>query len=228
MSEPDPNEPKTPPMRAAIVPVTPLQQNCSLIWCTKTMRGALVDPGGDLAKLKDAVRRAGVTLEKILVTHGHIDHCGEAGVLAKELGLPIEGPHEADRFWIARLDEDGRRWGLHGEIFEPDRWLRDGDRVTVGEVELEVIHCPGHTPGHVVFFHRQTKFAIVGDVLFRGSIGRTDFPMGNTQDLLDSITGKLWPLGDVTFLPGHGPVSTFGQERLDNPFVGDAAIAAGG
>ncbi|HEX7710630.1 MAG TPA: MBL fold metallo-hydrolase [Sphingomonadaceae bacterium] len=214
-------------MRAAIVPVTPLQQNCSLIWCTRTMRGALVDPGGDLDRLKDAVRRAGVTLEKILVTHGHIDHCGQAGVLAKELGLPIEGPHEADRFWISRLDEDGRRWGLRGEIFEPDRWLQDGDTVTVGEVELEVIHCPGHTPGHVVFFNRPTKFAIVGDVLFRGSIGRTDFPMGNTQDLLDSITGKLWPLGDATFIPGHGPVSTFAQERRDNPFVGDAAIANG-
>jgi glyoxylase-like metal-dependent hydrolase (beta-lactamase superfamily II) len=227
-SAPPPNpEPKTPPMRAAILPVTPLQQNCSLIWCTKTMRGALVDPGGDLDKLKDAVRRAGVALEKILVTHGHIDHCGQAGMLAKELGLPIEGPHEADRFWIARLDEDGRRWGLTGEVFEPDRWLADGDTVTVGEVELEVIHCPGHTPGHVVFFHRPTRFAMVGDVLFRGSIGRTDFPLGNTQDLLASITGKLWPLGDVTFIPGHGPVSTFGQERLDNPFVGDAAMVGG-
>ena len=214
-------------MRAAIVPVTPLQQNCSLIWCTRTMRGALVDPGGDLDKLKDAVRRAGVTLEKILVTHGHIDHCGQAGVLAKELHLPIEGPQEADRFWISRLDEDGRQWGLPGEPFEPDRWLSDGDRVTVGEVELDVIHCPGHTPGHVVFYNRATQFAIVGDVLFRGSIGRTDFPLGNHQDLLDSITGKLWPLGDVTFIPGHGPVSTFGQERLDNPFVGDAAIAEG-
>lgn len=220
-------EPNTPPMRAAIIPVTPLQQNCSLIWCTKTMRGALVDPGGDLDKLKDAVRRAGVTLEKLLVTHGHIDHCGQAGILAKELGLRIEGPQEADRFWIARLDEDGRRWGLHGEIFEPDRWLEDGDTVTVGEVELEVIHCPGHTPGHVVFYNRATQFAVVGDVLFRGSIGRTDFPMGNHADLIGSITRKLWPLGDVTFIPGHGPVSTFGQERIDNPYVGDEAVAAG-
>jgi len=215
-----------PPMRAAIVPVTPLQQNCSLIWCTKTMRGALVDPGGDLDKLKEAVSRAGVTLEKLLVTHGHIDHCGQAGILARELDLPIEGPQEADRFWIARLEDDGRQWGLQGQIFEPDRWLEDGDKVTVGEVELEVIHCPGHTPGHVIFYNRATQFAIVGDVLFRGSIGRTDFPMGNHQDLLDSITGKLWPLGDVTFIPGHGQVSTFGQERMDNPFVGDAAIAA--
>ena len=227
MSDAPISEPQTPPMRAAILPVTPLRQNCSLIWCTKTMRGALVDPGGDLDRLKDAVRRAGVTLEKILVTHGHIDHCGQAGILARELGLRIEGPHEADRFWISRLDEDGRRWGLHGEVFEPDRWLEDGDTVTVGELELEVIHCPGHTPGHVVFFNRASKFAIVGDVLFRGGIGRTDFPMGNHQDLLDSITKKLWPLGDVTFIPGHGPVSNFAQERIDNPFVGDAAIAGG-
>ena len=211
-------------MRAAIIPVTPLEQNCSLIWCTRTMKGALIDPGGDLDKLKDAVRRAGVTLEKLLVTHGHIDHCGQAGILAKQLGLKIEGPHEADRFWIARLDEDGRQWGLQGESFEPDRWLVDGDRVTVGEVELEVIHCPGHTPGHVIFYNRETQFAIVGDVLFRGSIGRTDFPLGNHDDLIGAITGKLWPLGDVTFIPGHGPVSNFAQERRDNPFVGDAAL----
>ncbi len=214
-------------MRAAILPVTPLQQNCSLIWCTKTMKGALVDPGGDLDMLKENVRKAGVTLEKLLVTHGHIDHCGQAGMLAKELDLPIEGPEEADRFWIARLDEDGQKYGIRGEVFEPTRWLKDGDTVTVGDLELDVIHCPGHTPGHVVFYHRPSQFAIVGDVLFRGSIGRTDFPMGNHQDLLDSITQKLWPLGnDVTFIPGHGPVSTFGQERGDNPFVGDAAIAA--
>ena len=213
-------------MRAAIVPVTPLQQNCSLIWCTKTMKGALVDPGGDLDKLRDAVARSGVTLEKILVTHGHIDHCGQAGILARELDLPIEGPEEADRFWIARLADDGRDYGIEGEVFEPTRWLHDGDMVTVGEVELEVIHCPGHTPGHVIFYNRPTKFAIVGDVLFRGSIGRTDFPMGNHQDLLDAITGKLWPLGDdVTFIPGHGPVSTFGEERRSNAFVSDAALA---
>lgn len=217
----------SPPLQAAIIPVTPLQQNCCLIWCTATMRGAFTDPGGDLPRLKAAAAQYGVTIEKILVTHGHIDHCGQAGVLAKELHLPIEGPQEADRFWISRLDEDGRQWGLPGEPFEPDRWLSDGDRVTVGEVELDVIHCPGHTPGHVVFYNRATQFAIVGDVLFRGSIGRTDFPLGNHQDLLDSITGKLWPLGDVTFIPGHGPVSTFRQERLDNPFVGDAAIAEG-
>jgi len=212
-------------MRAAILPVTPLQQNCSLIWCTKTMLGALVDPGGDLDMLKAAVAKSGVTLEKILVTHGHIDHCGEAGVLAKELGLKIEGPHEADRFWISRLSEDGKKYGINGEVFEPDRWLQDGDSVTVGELTLDVIHCPGHTPGHVVFYNQPSRFAIVGDVLFQGSIGRTDFPMGNHQDLLDAITQKLWPLGeDVTFIPGHGPTSTFGQERKTNQFVSDYAL----
>lgn len=215
------------PLRAAIIPVTPLQQNCSLVWCTRTMRGALIDPGGDLDRLKDAVARAGVTLEKLLLTHGHVDHCGLAGELAKELGLPIEGPHEADRFWIARLDDAGARFGVPGRVFEPDRWLADGDTVRFGEIELDVLHCPGHTPGHVVFFHRPSRFAVVGDVLFAGSIGRTDFPLGNHQDLLDAITGKLWPLGDdVTFLPGHGPTSTFGRERHTNPFVSDAALAA--
>jgi glyoxylase-like metal-dependent hydrolase (beta-lactamase superfamily II) len=148
-------------------------------------------------------------------------------MLAAELGLPIEGPHEADRFWISRLDEDGPRFGMTTKVFEPTRWLVDGDTVGFGEVTLEVIHCPGHTPGHVVFFHRPTHFAFVGDVLFEGSIGRTDFPMGNHQDLLDSITRKLWPLGDeVTFVPGHGRPSTFGRERESNPFVGDAAMAA--
>jgi glyoxylase-like metal-dependent hydrolase (beta-lactamase superfamily II) len=217
-----------PPMRAAILPVTPLQQNCSLIWCTRTMKGALVDPGGDLDRLKDAVAKAGVTLEKLLVTHGHLDHCGQTGVLAKELGLPIEGPARADSFWIERLPEDGQRWGLPGESFAPDRWLEDGDKVTVGDLELDVIHCPGHTPGHVVFYHAPSQFAIVGDVLFQGSIGRTDFPMSNHQDLVDAITRKLWPLGDdVTFIPGHGPVSTFGQERATNPFVGDRAMGLG-
>ena len=215
----------TPPLKAAILPVTPLQQNCSLIWCTKTMRGALVDPGGDLDMLKAAVAKSGVTLEKLLVTHGHIDHCGQTGILAEELGLTIEGPHEADRFWISRLDDDGAKYGIDGKVFEPDRWLVDGDRVTVGELTLDVIHCPGHTPGHVVFFHEPSRFAIVGDVLFQGSIGRTDFPMGNHQDLIDAITQKLWPLGeDVMFIPGHGPTSTFGRERKTNAFVSDMVL----
>ncbi len=215
-----------PPMRVGIIPVTPLEQNCSLIWCTRTMKGALIDPGGDLDKIKDAVARVGVTLEKLLVTHGHIDHCGQTGILAKELGLPIEGPHEADRFWISRIEEDGRKYGVRGEAFEPDRWLEDGDKVTVGELVLDVIHCPGHTPGHIVFYHAPSHFAVVGDVLFAGSIGRTDFPLGNHQQLIDSITQKLWPLGnDVTFLPGHGPTSTFGRERQMNGFVSDYLLS---
>jgi hydroxyacylglutathione hydrolase len=214
--------PQQPPMRVGIVPVTPFEQNCSLVWCTKTMRGALVDPGGDLDKLKLALEKTGVTLEKILLTHGHMDHCGQAGILAKELGVPIEGPHEADRFWIEGLDDSSMRFGLDGESFEPDRWLQDGDTVTVGDLTLDVVHCPGHTPGHVVFHHAPSHFALVGDVLFAGSIGRTDLPQGNHQQLLDSITGKLWPLGDeVTFIPGHGPTSTFGRERQSNPFVAD-------
>ena len=218
--------PQTPPMKAAIIPVTPLQQNCSLIWCTKTNKAALTDPGGDLDRLKQGLEKTGVELEKILITHGHIDHCGQAGMLAEELGVPIEGPHEDDRFWISRLDDDGKKYGIDGRVFEPDRWLVDGDKVTVGELELDVIHCPGHTPGHVVFFHEPSRFAIVGDVLFQGSIGRTDFPMGNHQDLIDAITQKLWPLGnDVTFIPGHGPTSTFGQERATNAFVSDMALS---
>lgn len=211
-----------PPLRAVIIPVTPLQQNCTLFWCTQTNKGALVDPGGDLHKLKDAVAKTGVELEKLLVTHGHIDHCGETGLLAKELGLTIEGPHEADRFWIDKLEDDGRKYGVNGQVFEPDRWLHDGDTVTVGNLTLDVIHCPGHTPGHVVFYHGPSRLAIVGDVLFQGSIGRTDFPMGNHQELIDAITQKLWPLGnDVTFIPGHGPTSNFGHERKTNAYVSD-------
>jgi len=211
------------PMRAGIIPVTPLQQNCSLLWCTKTMRGALVDPGGDLDRLKLALEKTGVTLEKVLVTHGHLDHCGLAGELAAEMGVPLEGPHRDDLFWIEQLDEDGGRWGVPAKSFVPDRWLEDGDRVQVGDLTLNVIHCPGHTPGHVVFFHAPSRLAVVGDVLFQGSIGRTDFPRGDHAQLLASITQKLWPLGDdVTFIPGHGPNSTFGEERRTNPFVADS------
>lgn len=216
----------TPPMRAAIIPVTPLQQNCTLLWCTATMRGAFVDPGGDLPRLKAAAAQAGVTIEKILITHGHIDHCGEAGTLAQELGVRIEGPHEADRFWISRLDDEGHKYGIHGRLFEPDRWLDNRDTVTVGDLTLDVYHCPGHTPGHVIFHHAPSGVAMVGDVLFQGSIGRTDFPMGNHQDLLDAIVTRLWPLGDATnFVPGHGPMSTFGHERATNPYVADRVLA---
>jgi glyoxylase-like metal-dependent hydrolase (beta-lactamase superfamily II) len=209
------------------VPVTPLQQNCTLLWCTETNKGAFVDPGGDLPKLKAAAAQAGCEIEKILITHGHIDHCGQAAILAEELGVMIEGPHEADRFWIARLEDDGRTYGIQGKVFESDRWLVDGDQVTVGNLTFDVRHCPGHTPGHVVFHHPESKLAIVGDVLFQGSIGRTDFPMGNHADLLNAITTRLWPMGDDTaFVPGHGQMSTFGHERKTNPFVADRVLAA--
>ena len=215
------------PLRAAIIPVTPLQQNCTLLWCTETMRGAFVDPGGDLPRLKAAAAQAGVTIEKILLTHGHIDHCGSAGILAEELGVLIEGPHEADRYWIDKLAEDGAKYGIAGRPFEPSRWLVDGDQVTVGNLTFDVRHCPGHTPGHVVFHNSKSKLALVGDVLFRGSVGRWDFPHGDQQQLIGSITKRLWPMGDDTsFVPGHGPMSTFGYERQTNPFVSDAALAA--
>ena len=215
-----------PPLRAAIIPVTAFQQNCTLIWCTKTMRGAFVDAGGDLPKLRAAAAQHGVTIEKLLVTHGHLDHCGAVGPFAAELGVPIEGPHEADRFWISRLGDDSRGFGIPGTVFEPDRWLVDGDTVTVGELVFDVAHCPGHTPGHVVFHHAPSRLALVGDVIFQGSIGRTDFPLGNHQDLIDAITGKLWPMGgDTRFVPGHGAMSSFAHERASNPYVADRVLA---
>ena len=186
-----------PPLRAAIISVTPLQQNCTLLWCMKTMLGAFVDPGGDLPRLKAAVSQAGVAIEKILLTHGHIDHCGGAGIFAEELGVPIEGPHEEDRFWIEKLGTEGSKYGIAGQPFEPSRWLNDGDQVTVGELTFDVRHCPGHTPGHIVFHHPQSKLALVGDVLFKGSVGRWDFPRGDQAQLMASITTKLWPTAKV-------------------------------
>jgi glyoxylase-like metal-dependent hydrolase (beta-lactamase superfamily II) len=212
-------------MKFSIVPVTPFQQNCSIAVCEKTGRAAVVDPGGDLDRIRDAVKQLGVTVEKILVTHGHLDHCAGAAALARELGVPIEGPQREDDFWIQQLVAQSTRYGFeHAEVFQPDRWLEDGDTVTVGESQMEVVFCPGHTPGHVVFFSRADRVALVGDVLFQGSIGRTDFPRGDHATLLASIREKLWPLGDdVTFVPGHGPASTFGHERRTNPFVRDRA-----
>lgn len=216
------------PIRAVIAPVTPLQQNCTIVWCAKTKKAAVIDPGGEVPRLIKALEDQGLTLEKIWITHGHMDHAGGAAELKRLTGVPIEGPHKDDQFWIDRIQESGEMYGVpEARIFVTDRWLDDGDVVTLGETAFEVLHCPGHTPGHVVFFHRQARFAQVGDVLFKGSIGRTDFPRGNHQDLLDAITGKLWPLGnDVQFVPGHGPMSTFGAERRSNPFVGDLAIEA--
>jgi glyoxylase-like metal-dependent hydrolase (beta-lactamase superfamily II) len=216
-----------PPIKALVVPVTPLQQNCTIVWCTRTMKAAVIDPGGEIPRLLGVIADKGLTLEKIWITHGHLDHAGGTAALKEATGVPIEGPHPDDQFWIDDIAESAARWGMAGARgFTPDRWLADGDRVTLGVTEFEVYHCPGHTPGHVVFFHRQARFAQVGDVLFKGSIGRTDFPRGNFTDLIASITGKLWPLGDdVTFVPGHNTPSTFGAERRNNPFVADEVLA---
>ncbi|AOS95862.1 putative metallo-hydrolase [Microbulbifer aggregans] len=205
------------------VPVTPFQQNCTLLWCDQTMRAAVVDPGGDLERILSAVEERGLTLEKILLTHGHLDHVGGTAALVAQKQLPVEGPHREDAFWIEQLPMQAQMFGFPAvETFTPDRWLEQGDTVTVGDETLEVHHCPGHTPGHVIFFHRPSNLALVGDVLFAGSIGRTDFPKGDHDTLIRSITEKLWPLGDeVRFVPGHGPMSTFGQERQTNPFVAD-------
>ncbi|MCK0510229.1 MBL fold metallo-hydrolase [Aromatoleum buckelii] len=208
-----------------IVPVTPFEQNCSIVWCDKTRKAAVVDPGGDLERILAKAKELGVTIEKILITHGHIDHAGGTAQLARELGVPVEGPEKADLFWIAGIPQQAKTFGFPGaESFEPDRWLHDGDTVTVGDETLRVIHVPGHTPGHVAFFHADARLAIVGDVLFAGSIGRTDFPEGDHATLIRSIRQKLFPLGDdITFVPGHGPTSTFGEERRSNPYVGDHA-----
>lgn len=218
---------ENPPMRVAIVPVTPFQQNCSLIWCTKTMRGAFVDPGGDLPMLKAAMTQHGVTVEKLILTHGHIDHAGQAKPLADELGVPIEGPHRDDEWLLDALGDGTHSFGLVGVPFKPDRWLVEGDTVRVGELTLDTYETPGHTPGHVIFHHAPSNLALVGDVLFQGSVGRTDFPRSSHPDLIRSIVTKLWPLGDDTaFIPGHGPPSTFAHERQHNMFVSDAALAA--
>ncbi len=215
-----------PPLHALLIPVTPFQQNCSLLWCTKSRRGAVVDPGGDLDLIEKAISRQSVRIEKILLTHGHIDHAGGAAKLSETLSVPIEGPHEGDAFLLESLALQGSRFGLAGsEACRPNRWLQDCDIVTFGEVEMNVRHCPGHTPGHVIFYHPGAKLALVGDVLFAGSIGRTDLPGGSHAQLIRSITERLWPLGDdVRFVPGHGRMSTFGQERKTNPYVSDLAL----
>ncbi|MBA5683138.1 MBL fold metallo-hydrolase [Photobacterium damselae] len=206
-----------------IVPVTPFQQNCSIVWCDKTNQAAIIDPGGDINVIKQHVQELGLTVTKLLLTHGHLDHVGGTEPLAQKLNVPVIGPQKEDIFWLQGLPRQSEMFGFPmTEAFDPTQWLEDGDTVTVGEEVLSVLHTPGHTPGHVVFFSDSAKVAFVGDVLFNGGIGRTDFPRGDYQTLINSIKGKLWPLGnDVTFIPGHGPSSTFGRERASNPFVAD-------
>lgn len=204
------------------IPVTPFQQNCSIVWEDEGMQAAVIDPGGDLDRLLAAARRLRVRIVAIWLTHAHIDHAGGTAELARRLDVPIIGPHPADQFWIDALAQQGTMFGFpHAESFTPTRWLDDGDTVTLGRHTLHVRHCPGHTPGHVVFHSPELRRAFVGDVLFAGSIGRTDFPQGDHAQLIASITGRLWPMGDDTvFIPGHGPESTFGRERRSNPYVG--------
>ncbi len=208
-------------MRYQIVPVTPFEQNCTIFWCENTGKAAVVDPGGDIERILQALADEQLTLDRILVTHGHIDHAGAVAALAARCAVPIEGPHQEDAFWIEGMVQQSRMFGFpEVATFTPDRWLQDGDKVRFGDVELDVLHCPGHTPGHVVFHHAPSKLAQVGDVLFQGSIGRTDFPRGDHATLIASIKNKLFPLGDdVDFIPGHGPMSSFGEERRYNPFL---------
>jgi hydroxyacylglutathione hydrolase len=209
-------------LRYATCPVTAFQQNASVVWCSDTLKAAVIDPGGDLPQLLAVVRQHGLALEQIWLTHAHIDHAGGTGQLARERGLPIVGPHVGDQFWIDALDQQSRMFGFPpAEPFTPTRWLVDGDEVQVGRCRFHVRHCPGHTPGHVVFHSPEAQRAFVGDVLFAGGVGRTDFPGGDFDTLKASITQRLWPMGDDTvFIPGHGPESSFGRERRSNPFVG--------
>lgn len=208
-------------MRYQIIPVTPFEQNCTVFWCEKTRQAAVVDPGGDIDRILAGLAEHQLDLALILVTHGHIDHAGAVAALAERTGVPVEGPHEEDRFWIDGMAQQSKMFGFPSvSPFTPARWLQDGDQVRFGEVVLDVLHCPGHTPGHVVFFDAESRVAQVGDVLFAGSIGRTDFPRGDHATLIASIKNKLFPLGDdVDFIPGHGPMSNFGEERRFNPFL---------
>lgn len=209
-------------LRYQTIPVTAFQQNCSLLWCDQTLQAAVIDPGGDLELVLAEVKRRQLKLGQIWLTHAHIDHAGAAGELAAHLDLPIIGPHQADQFWIDGLPAQSKMFGLpQSRSFTPTRWLSDLDTLTLGQCSLQVRHCPGHTPGHVVFYCAEAGRAFVGDVLFAGSIGRTDLPQGDHDTLIASIVERLWPMGDATvFIPGHGPESTFGRERVSNPYVG--------
>jgi hydroxyacylglutathione hydrolase len=208
-------------LQAFIIPVTPFQQNCSLVFDEAAKRGAIVDPGGDVPAILEAIRESGITIEKILLTHGHIDHAGGAAELREVLGVPIEGPHPEDLFLLENLAQSGAQYGMKdARPVTPDRWLKEGDLVSVGGLDFAIYEAPGHTPGSVVFFNAENRFALVGDVLFKGSIGRTDFPRGDHAALIRSIKEKLYPLGDdVVCLPGHGPACRIGEERMTNPFL---------
>ena len=208
-------------LKAAVLPVTPFQQNCSILWDETTKQAVVIDPGGEVPRIQDAITRLGVTPERILLTHGHIDHAAGAAELAEALSLPIDGPDERDKFLLDGLQEQGRGMGFDdARKVTPTRWLHEGDHVLLAEHRFNVLHCPGHTPGHIVFVNPDARFAIVGDVLFQGSIGRTDFPYGDHAALLRSIADKLLPLGDdMMFLCGHGPGSNIGAERANNPFL---------
>ena len=207
--------------KATIIPVTPFQQNCMLLWCETTKRAVVIDPGGDLPDIERAIAQAGLTVEKIWLTHGHLDHVGGAADLKARLNVPVEGPHRADAFLLEHVEESARAYGLTGmKNVTPDRWLAEGDTVEIGELSFAVLHCPGHSPGSVAFVNKEQRLAIVGDVLFAGSIGRTDLPGGDHAQLLKSIADKLMPLDDdVVVISGHGPVTTIGRERDGNPFL---------
>jgi glyoxylase-like metal-dependent hydrolase (beta-lactamase superfamily II) len=220
MEMPVTDQPQT-PLQIAVIPVTPFQQNCSILWCTRTKQAVVVDPGGDVSLIRGALKEVGVTPVAIWLTHGHLDHAGGAAELAEALSVPVVGPHEADKFLLDELPTAGLRFDIRDmRAVTPSRWLVEGDEVKVGDVAFSVLHVPGHTPGHVTFFQKDLRFLLAGDTVFAGSVGRTDFPYGSHETLIAGIRNKLLPLGDdVQFLPGHGPAGTLGEERANNPFL---------